>query len=263
MDKSKYVKSGYTGKFNINNINFDRGIFTFPIESDSSDEWGNKVAEFKLKPNLRMFVIGNQTEFIDKYLNRSHNLTIQKIIQKLNGPMDFGKSGRNVWHDIDEIIGKMVKKWGYKLIHYNKDSSYGNVVVILDRSAIESYRLGSVWDYDDLSNRKILYPENNMKSKKSLKEISDGRIIYDGKYTFIDFPELGNAAGFRIPSDVRFGSIYIGTIESDTNGYMIKLIDTTTGKKTVRQTPRNRFKSKDLAAIALHRSWKELRNTEL
>jgi hypothetical protein len=84
----------------------------------------------------------------------------------------------------------------------------------------------------------------------------------NSKYTFIDFPECGNAAGFRIPSDVKLGTIYLGKIESDTNGYMIKLIDTPTGKKTVRETPLNRFKSKNSAAISLHILWNKLRNNE-
>jgi hypothetical protein len=77
------------------------------------------------------------------------------------------------------------------------------------------------------------------------------------RFEFNDFNWLGNMAGFGVPSDVKIGSMYIGTIESDSkgNGYRVVLVDTPKGKIKLPVNPKNLFKSKNLAADFLHRIW--------
>ena len=80
-----------------------------------------------------------------------------------------------------------------------------------------------------------------------------------GKYTFRDFDYLADENGFGIPSDVKIGSIYIGTIESNKDGYVIKQVDAPKGHRRVDDTPKNKFKSKNLAAESLHKLWQWIR----
>lgn len=75
-------------------------------------------------------------------------------------------------------------------------------------------------------------------------------------YSFDDFEWLGNMSGFGIPSDVYYGAIYLGTIESDIDGYRLVLVDTPRAKKRVEQSSLNRFKSKNESARVLHLLWK-------
>ena len=100
--------------------------------------------------------------------------------------------------------------------------------------------------------------ENNI----VLKEISEG------EYRFADFDWLSNMAGFNKPTDVYYGSIYLGTIVSKPNGYVIELIDTPQGQRTVEYKNRKGqkidplvFKTKDIAAKVLHTYWKKQRST--
>ena len=78
-------------------------------------------------------------------------------------------------------------------------------------------------------------------------------------YRFDDFKWLANMAGFGLPSDVYWATIYLGKIESQPDGYAIKLVDTPNGKQKIKSTPNNKFKSKNQAADALHRTWKKFR----
>ena len=90
----------------------------------------------------------------------------------------------------------------------------------------------------------------------------------EAKYTFKDFPWAGISSGFEAPTDVYYGSIYLGTIVSKPDGYVIDLIDTPHGKKTVeyrnksgqKRNPTS-FKTKDIAAKVLHVHWKKQRST--
>lgn len=76
-----------------------------------------------------------------------------------------------------------------------------------------------------------------------------------GKYTFHDFGWIHNMAGFGVPSDVKYGSVYLGTIESVEDGYKIVLIDTPHGNKKFPNNEKNKFKTKNLAAEFLHKAW--------
>lgn len=94
--------------------------------------------------------------------------------------------------------------------------------------------------------------------------------INETEYRFHDFDWLKKMDGFGIPTDVYYGSIYLGTIVSKPKGYVIELIDTPQGKRTVEYRNRKRqlidpivFKTKDRAAKALHTYWKQQRSTQL
>jgi hypothetical protein len=84
----------------------------------------------------------------------------------------------------------------------------------------------------------------------------------DEAFRFHDFKWMGNMAGFGVPTDVNWDTTYIGTIESEADGYKIVFIDTPRGKRNVHQSPKNKFKSKNLAAEALLRTWKVVRNSK-
>ena len=79
-------------------------------------------------------------------------------------------------------------------------------------------------------------------------------------YTFNDFKWLATNDGFNYPSDVYYGTIYIGTLIAKPDGFVIKLIDTPIGKQFINKSSRNKFKSQIQAAGVLHKTWKMVRN---
>jgi hypothetical protein len=84
-------------------------------------------------------------------------------------------------------------------------------------------------------------------------------------FKFKEFNWLSNRAGFGTPVDVYWDSVYLGTIESTPDGdhYRIVFVDTPTGKQKIAQNEQNQFKSKNLAAETLHRTWKLVRKEGL
>lgn len=82
-------------------------------------------------------------------------------------------------------------------------------------------------------------------------------------YRFDDFKWLGNMAGFGVPTDVYYGSVYLGLIESKPDGYVIQMVDTPKGKQRIKQGGQNLFKTKEHAAEILHKSWKILRGGQI
>jgi hypothetical protein len=78
-------------------------------------------------------------------------------------------------------------------------------------------------------------------------------------YRFDDFKWMGSMDGFRVPSDVYEGAVYLGVIESYADRYVIKGIAGPHKMIDASDLPRNNFKTKDDAAKMLHRIWKSLR----
>ena len=97
---------------------------------------------------------------------------------------------------------------------------------------------------------------------KLIKTIIKEALDSASNYTFDDFDYLAKPNGFGVPTDVKYKSTYIGTIESMPEGYQIVLIDTPkSGKQVIRPNKKqNVFKSKDLAATQLHKVWKLIRS---
>jgi len=94
--------------------------------------------------------------------------------------------------------------------------------------------------------------------KKLVKNILN-EIMTEG-FQFHDFPELGTGDGMQVPTDVKYGNTYIGTIVSESDGYNISIIDSPSGDQKIKKNAQNIFKSKNLAAEALYRAWKLIRN---
>jgi hypothetical protein len=86
--------------------------------------------------------------------------------------------------------------------------------------------------------------------------------LNEGDYRFDDFNWLGNMAGFRKPSDVYYGSILLGVIESESDGYVIKVVKGPLGDLSLKPSPQNKFKTKDEAAKILHNMWRRLRKAD-
>jgi len=86
--------------------------------------------------------------------------------------------------------------------------------------------------------------------------------LHEGQYRFDDFNWMKRGDGFGIPSDVYYGTILIGTIISQENGYLVALVKGPNGDRSYRQDPKKPFKTKNDAAQALHRAWKSLRHGE-
>jgi len=91
-------------------------------------------------------------------------------------------------------------------------------------------------------------------NKTQLKKLILEEIQKREIFKFKDYPELQSSDGFKIPSDVYINA-YLGTIESEPDGYVIKLIDSPTGKQTISKNPQNKFKTKNEAAKMLHDNW--------
>jgi hypothetical protein len=90
-----------------------------------------------------------------------------------------------------------------------------------------------------------------LKNKKMISE--------NTSYKFDEFKWLANMAGFGMPVDVYYGTIYLGLIESTPDGYVIQMVDTPQGKQRIKQGGKNKFKTKQRAAEILHKTWKVLR----
>ena len=101
---------------------------------------------------------------------------------------------------------KGLKDKAGKIISYykNKEDRYGIL-----KHAIESYKF-----YNDELRRRMKYINNPIK---------------ENTYKFNDFKWLGNMAGFGILTDIYYGSILLGTIESQKDGYVVKSIQGRSG----------------------------------
>jgi hypothetical protein len=82
------------------------------------------------------------------------------------------------------------------------------------------------------------------------------------QYEFKDFKWLATGDGFNYPVDVYYNNMFLGTLIAEPRGFAIKLIDTPHGKQLIKQSKTNIFKSLNLAAQVLHRTWKIYRQPE-
>lgn len=127
-----------------------------------------------------------------------------------------------------------------------------------------------------ISNNQVRYGTNctgishgvsaDLRSVPSVRDelndpIMNGK-LHEGQYKFDDFNWLKRGDGFGIPTDVYYGTILLGVIISQENGYLIGLVKGPNGDRSYKQDPKKPFKTKDDAAEALHRAWKSLRYGE-
>jgi len=83
------------------------------------------------------------------------------------------------------------------------------------------------------------------------------------QYRFHDFDWLSDMSGFGKPTDVYYGSILLGVIESKPDGYIIRIVMGPKRAELIRSSPKNKFKTKEVAAKVLHATWKQFRNINI
>lgn len=79
------------------------------------------------------------------------------------------------------------------------------------------------------------------------------------QYRFEDFTYLARGDGFGVPTTVYYGTIPLGVIVSQEDGYMIGTIKGPDKEVSFKQSPKNKFKTKEDAAKIIHQQWKLLR----
>lgn len=93
--------------------------------------------------------------------------------------------------------------------------------------------------------------------------ISPVKEIKELGYKFRDFKWLGNMAGFGVPTEVYYGSILLGIIESQPSGYIIVILKGPNKNISIPPTVNwNHFKTKNEAAHMLHILWKKSRQSK-
>ena len=82
-------------------------------------------------------------------------------------------------------------------------------------------------------------------------------------YRFADHDWLANMAGFNKPTDVYYGNILLGVIESRPDGYVVIAIIGPHRPEIIKQGGVNKFKSKNLAADVMHKVWSHMRKPNM
>lgn len=136
-----YAKNG----FDLDKINFDRGIFAIEAwwtgkkgyekySAFNPNEFGDTVVELDIDEEQKTYTCGDQIDVLEKFFKG--NKTAEDVINKY----ETGTMEQKHWQLLDEFIGKFLKKRGYKIIHYTSDQMYGNTWAILDKSVIKKIR---------------------------------------------------------------------------------------------------------------------------
>lgn len=79
-------------------------------------------------------------------------------------------------------------------------------------------------------------------------------------YRYEEFKWLASKDGFNYPIDVYWDTVYLGLIDAKADGFVIRMVDTPTGKVNINQSPKNKFNSQYLASEVLHRTWQFYRS---
>jgi hypothetical protein len=131
--------------FDVDVQNYERGVFAVEpwwvgkkgYEKYSAfhpNEFGDKVVGLEIDTSVKTYKQGEQIDALEDLFPDSPNR--QKIIDKY----EKGEFLQPEWQKLDGLIGKRLRKQGYKLIRYTADQMYGEVWVIIHRSVIKSIR---------------------------------------------------------------------------------------------------------------------------
>ena len=79
-------------------------------------------------------------------------------------------------------------------------------------------------------------------------------------YKFTDYEFVADREGFNVPTDVRYNTLFLGVITSKPEGYEISMVcGPHKNILTTSKTKQRKFKTKNEAALMLHKMWKHLR----
>ena len=111
------------------------------------------------------------------------------------------------------------------------------------------YSHGATSDYGDVQLERDPLNDPRLTGKKPFKEST---------FKFKDFNWMKRGDGFGMPIDVYYGTILIGVITTEPGYYEVSLIKGPTKHDDVpiKKDKKNQFKTKELAARAVHLMWK-------
>jgi 8-oxo-dGTP pyrophosphatase MutT (NUDIX family) len=134
------------GGYDPAKTNFNSGVWatteTIGHNPMNPNEFGDKVVQFRLKPDAKVFEADEQQDAIGKLFSGEEK---DRLMEKVENPI-----GKKDWQDVDEAIGKELRRRGYQVIHHTHDELLGDAWAILDPMVITKL------DYDPkkISNKK-------------------------------------------------------------------------------------------------------------
>ena len=131
--------------FDLNKIDFDRGIFAIKpwwlgrkeynqYSEFHPTEFGDTVVELDVDEKEKTYTIGDQLDVMEKFF--PNNKKTKRIIDKYS----LGTFEKEDWQKLDTFIGRFLKRRGYKIIHYTDDQMFADTWTILDKSIINNVR---------------------------------------------------------------------------------------------------------------------------
>jgi hypothetical protein len=128
-------------------------------------------------------------------------------------------------------------------------SRISNNQVYTGKTSFGGYGHGAVSDYSDVQLERDPLNDPRLTGKKPFKEST---------FKFKDFNWMKRGDDFGMPIDVYYGTILIGVITTEPGYYEVSLIKGPTKHDDVpiKKDKRNQFKTKELAARAVHLMWK-------
>lgn len=184
------------------------------------------------------------------------------------------------WHWADDYVRKM--NWSVTEDPYKQliDRGWIRVIYSYTESLIMVYHKGQ------LTRQQKEFLEDQAEETEWLVMDDDGRILYrpvdcitpdkdkdredklqEGalNYNFREFKELARGDGFGYPIDVSYGTVHIGTIVAEADGFVIQSLQMPKMKVnivSVRDDSKKHvhYKTMEEAAKLLHRYWKYYRS---
>lgn len=149
-----------------------------------------------------------------------------------------------------QLLQKALKDWKFYNDELKKRMKYIN-------RPVESTEPSIGGSYSDQATNVSGYDVTQLERDPLLDPEMNGRL--EESYRFDDFGWLANMDGFNKPTDVYYGKIHLGVIESRPDGYVIIVVMGPDKHYRVDASPKNKFKNKNRAAETLHQTWKTLR----
>lgn len=129
-----------------------------------------------------------------------------------------------------------------------------NNQVYTGKTSFGGYGHGATNDYSDVQWVRDPLNDPMLTGKKPFKETVDGRVIHESGYTFEMFSELAKSDGFGYPIDVKRGTIYLGTLKTMPDGFIVSIIGSPSGPVSYGEDM-PAYKSMLKAAKVLHQIW--------